>query len=103
MGDAAGDSADAESRNISGGISDGSSASQMHVATAEENKLSSAAAAPSQVKGSEGKKEGAGQVASHSSKQLAGSNKLEDQINLQHLVELMKIFYVSRRLVLCYC
>lgn len=27
---------------------------------------------------------------------VVGSNKLEDQINLQHLVELMKIFYVSR-------
>ena len=55
----------------------------------------SATATPGQVKGLEGKKEGAGHVASHSSKQLAGSNKLEDQINLQHLVELMKIFYVS--------
>ena len=39
-----------------------------------------------------GKREGAGQ---ESSKQLAGSSKLEDQINLQHLVELMKIFHVS--------
>ena len=55
-------------------------------------------APPSQ--GKEAKKEGAvsgGHVASpQSSKQLAGSNKLEDQINLQHLVELMKIFYVWR-------
>ena len=39
-----------------------------------------------------GKKESAGH---DSSKQLAGSSKLEDQINLQHLVELMQIFYVS--------
>ena len=39
-----------------------------------------------------GKRDGAGH---DSSKQLSGSSKLEDQINLQHLVELMKIFYVS--------
>ena len=96
--DAAVDSADAEnatSRGGGGGISGESSAalasrSQMH-ATAKKHV--SATATPGQVKGLEGKKEG--HVASHSSKQLAGSNKLEDQINLQHLVELMKIFYVS--------
>ena len=45
------------------------------------------AAAPDTVKAADG---------SQSSKQLAGSSKLEDQINLQHLVELMKIFYVSQ-------
>ena len=48
---------------------------------------------PPQTKFQEGgKKESAGH---DSSKQLAGSSKLEDQINLQHLVELMQIFYVS--------
>ena len=49
--------------------------------------------------GPDGKKAGGGPVTSQSSsnKQLAGSNKLEDQINLQHLVELMKIFNVSSR------
>ena len=47
-----------------------------------------------------GKKESAGH---DSSKQLAGSSKLEDQINLQHLVELMKIFYVSKNTVTVCC
>ena len=32
---------------------------------------------------------------SQASQKLAESNKLEDQINLQHLVELMRIFHVS--------
>ena len=34
-------------------------------------------------------------LVSQASERLAQSNKLEDQINLQHLVELMRIFYVS--------
>ena len=44
--------------------------------TAEENKNSSEQGMPSQA-----------------SQELAKSNKLEDQINLQHLVELMRIFH----------
>ena len=32
---------------------------------------------------------------SQASQKLAKSNKLEDQINLQHLVELMRIFHVQ--------
>ena len=77
-------------------IDDDSSAASQHqpqTAMACEKKHGGTAAS-AQAKGPEVKKEG-GQVASQSSKQLAGSNKLEDQINLQHLVELMKIFYVS--------
>ena len=35
-----------------------------------------------------------GGLALQASQQLAASNKLEDQINLQHLVELMRIFNV---------
>lgn len=38
---------------------------------------------------------GGSHLASQASERLAQSNKLEDQINLQHLVELMRIFYVS--------
>ena len=61
---------------------------------AEENESEASSPSPSpQSKPQEaGKKESTG---NESSKQLAGSSKLEDQINLQHLVELMKIFYVS--------
>lgn len=61
---------------------------------AEDNVIAGSSPSPSpQTKSQEaGKKESAGD---DSSKQLADSNKLEDQINLQHLVELMKIFYVS--------
>lgn len=36
---------------------------------------------------------------SQASQKLAESNKLEDQINLQHLVELMRIFHVSLSLL----
>lgn len=62
--------------------------------TADVQKKRRDTASPGQTKG-ETKKEGSGgHVASQSSKQLPGSNKLEDQINLQHLVELMNIFYV---------
>ena len=35
-------------------------------------------------------------VPSQASQKLAESNKLEDQINLQHLVELMRIFHVRK-------
>lgn len=68
--------------------------STAEVVPAEENVVARSSPSPSpQTKSQEaGKKESAGD---DSSKQLAGSNKLEDQINLQHLVELMKIFYVS--------
>ena len=31
------------------------------------------------------------------SQKLAESSKLEDQINLQHLVELMRVFHVSHQ------
>ena len=34
------------------------------------------------------------QMLQEASRQITGSNKFEEQINLQHLVELMKIFHV---------
>ena len=52
------------------------------------------AAGQSKRQGSGGRKEG-GAVGSQASRQLANSSKLEDQINLQHLVELMNTFHVS--------
>ncbi len=39
--------------------------------------------------------EAGGRLVSHASRKLSESNKLEDQINLQHLIELMRIFHVS--------
>ena len=39
---------------------------------------------------------------SHASQKLAESTKLEDQINLQHLIELMEIFHVRLWVVTCY-
>lgn len=38
----------------------------------------------------------AGGLTLQTSQRLAESNKLEDQINLQHLVELMRIFHVRQ-------
>lgn len=71
--------------------------------TADVQKKRRDTASPGQAKG-EAKKEGSGgHVASQSSKQLPGSNKLEDQINLQHLVELMNIFYVRLNSVYIIC
>lgn len=61
----------------------------------DSEKKPATAATRGEIKTPDEKKESGGHVASHSSKQLTGSSKLEDQINLQHLVELMKIFYVS--------
>ena len=45
---------------------------------------------------SPGKKSHGPLMPSQASQKLAESNKLEDQINLQHLVELMRIFHVSK-------
>ena len=40
---------------------------------------------------------------SQASQKLADSNKLEDQINLQHLIELMRIFHVRMIATACVC
>ena len=93
-----GDGAVADNSPTNGSSADaGPSDSAVESDAVSEKKLAREAATtapPVENKTPDGKKESGGHVASHSSKQLAGSSKLEDQINLQHLVELMKIFYV---------